>query len=224
MRKAFIILIVVIGNLVIGGFLLLALSFSGGIEGVIHGMRPLPDFSKGEPAEAREKYMKEFESIDKQLVALTEKQYQLSFSDYCERSQYNWKVKSDYLASCTRGSSRLYLTDKDACSLLPVFKSIINAEHVNNGGCAKTNPVANYNDVTRYEGGDTFRIAVTDRRSALKDFGLYTIPNLYNGGLCPYVAYCEFKKGDYDRWQQMLNGEAYNTAIIFEYSKSYYRK
>lgn len=202
----------------------MALSFSGGIEGIIHGFRPLPDFSKGEPAESREKYKKVFENIDNQLVVLTEKQYQLSFTDYCERSQYNWKVKSDYLASCTRRSSRLYLSNKDACVLLPALKAIISAEHVNDGGCAKTNPVANYNDVTRYGGGNTFRIATTDRESVMKDFELYTIPNLYNGGLCPYVAYCQTKAGDYNRWEPMIKDETYTTVIIFEHSQTYYRK
>ena len=221
-------LLIIVGSIVILliiAFVALTLSFSGGIEGVVHEHRKLPDFSAGKPAANRKAYQQEVAIYDDQLIKLTDKKYKMSFSDTCERSQYNFKVKSDYLSSCERHLTRLYLTNKNACDLLPAVKAVISAEFVNDGGCTGQNPNGNFNELTKDGNGlDNVRIAVIDKQTAVNGIGLYVIENLYEGRRCPYVAFCEYEPGDYEQWPSMVMDEKYATVVILESRRMYYRE
>lgn len=218
----------VIGGLVaVGAVLFVVAALSGGPEGLVHGMRRLPDFSKGAPAEQREAYEQQVAEYDRGVAAIADKSFKLAFLDTCERSQYNWKVKSNYLASCDMRVQRLYLTNTPVCEALPRVADIIKAEYTNDGGCKGINPNGNYNDaLTSQSSGIYMSVAIMDMKAVRNGMGPVSTnyASLFEGGICPYMSYCAHDVGDSQRLRAKILAEAYQTAIVLESSHTYYRQ
>lgn len=224
MKKKLNTALIVVGILMCVGVIAIILSFSGGFKGIYHDLRPLPDYSKGEPAHNREQYKKVIADYDRQLTALTDKQSETSYSDTCVRSQFNWKVKSDYLSSCVHNLKKMYLTSKDTCSMLPIVSALINAKYINDRGCTGANPNGNFNDVSTGGFPSSTRIVVINRQTALKGVGFNISPGSYAGRSCTYANFCDRQAGNYEKWPTLLESENYPTVILLDSSREYYRK
>lgn len=109
MKKIVVIVALLIIAIPFLGYLLLVISLSGGIDGVVNDLKPAPNPESSNVATKRS-YVKQ--SIETSFTELDNKighrNYATSFHDRCYQGQNNWKVKDGYAHRCDYRLTKYY--------------------------------------------------------------------------------------------------------------------
>ncbi len=205
---------------IVAGFII---DLQGGIKGIWYNHAPLPNFSEGEAYVKRQEFNARVNQINEYLESVTAKAYDFPYIDRCERSDNGWKVKSNFLASCERRVSRLYLTDTPICDVHSRLKSAsLDFRFGVDQACTDSTDML-YELSHDFENG-YYNIKIQKRVKRVEIDSIGFLGGLYSGESCKYVAYCQYFEGNYNDWPSLIRSESYKTVIEFEASSRYYKK
>ncbi|MBP6880818.1 hypothetical protein KBC31_04285 [Candidatus Saccharibacteria bacterium] len=108
------------------GYLAIASIFSGGIDGYIYNLKPVPNPKSPRVSASRSIVKKEIDHEFSQIEkASSLKRYAVSTYDNCYEGENNWKVKEGYAHRCDYQITRFYGFDKDFRHKMLEFEATI---------------------------------------------------------------------------------------------------
>lgn len=144
--KIFIVTGIVLVSIPLIGFLLLYLSFSGGVSGIILNMKTEPDANSAKITTKREEVKDTIDGAFRFTDSLGFKLYATSTHDKCYKGQNNWKVHNGYAYRCDYRITKYYGFDGEFKPQMQTFDQTIKLASWEEVGSSMENVLTNYYD------------------------------------------------------------------------------